>query len=45
MVMVDNRMGFGANIENKANEYDLDTVDITFKNIKIYGEMENPDCP
>lgn len=45
MTMVDNRNGFGSSIANKANEYDLETVDITYKNIKIYGEMENPDCP
>lgn len=45
MTMVDNRNGFGSSIKNKANEYDIETVDITYKNIKIYGEMENPDCP
>jgi hypothetical protein len=45
MVMVDNRNGFAASIENKANEYEMDIVDITYQNIKIYGEMENPDCP
>jgi len=43
--MVDNRNGFSASINNKQNEYDLDIVDITYRNISIYAEMENPDCP
>ena len=43
--MVDNREGFGSNIMNKLNEFDMVTVDITYKDIKIYGEHENPDCP
>jgi len=43
--MVDNREGFGANIANKPTEFDMDTVDMTFRNIKIYGESSNPDCP
>lgn len=45
MTMVDNRVGFGSSIQNKEWEYELDTVDVTYRNIKIYGEMENPDCP
>lgn len=45
MTMVDNREGFGANIANKPTEFDMDTVDMTFRNIKIYGESSNPDCP
>jgi hypothetical protein len=45
MVLVDNREGMGMNIANKANEYDTDTVDLTFNDIKIYGEYGSPDCP
>jgi len=35
----------GANIQNGANEYDFDNVDLTFRDIKIYGEYGSPDCP
>jgi len=45
MTMVDNREGFGANIKNKENEFDMDTVDMTFRSIKIYGEGPLSDCP
>lgn len=45
MTLVDNREGMGANIANGANEYDFDNIDITFNDIKIYGESESPDCP
>lgn len=46
MVMVDNREGFGANINNGADEYDQTTVHITIKNSISYGEhRENHDCP
>ena len=43
--MVDNRNGFSASISNKQNEHDPSYVDITYQDIKIYGEMSNPDCP
>ena len=44
--MVDNREGFGAMIQNGADEYDFDTVHITIKNSISYGEhQENSDCP
>jgi hypothetical protein len=45
MTLVDNREGMGANIQNGANEYDFDNIDITFRDIKIYGEYGSPDCP
>jgi len=45
MVMVDNREGFGANINNGADEYDFDTTHITIKNSIAYGESPIPDCP
>ena len=45
MTMVDNREGFGANIKNKDNEFDMETVDMTFRSIKIYGEGPLSDCP
>lgn len=45
MTMVDNREGFGAHVNNKAHEFEMDNVDITFRDIKIYGEYGNPDCP
>lgn len=45
MTVVDNIQGMGGMITNKANEYDMDTVDLTFNDIKVYGEYGNPDCP
>jgi len=45
IVAVDNRQGMGAMIHNKANEYDMETVDITIKDVKVYGEFGSPDCP
>lgn len=45
MVMVDNKEGMGAYIQNRDNEYDFDTNHITLSDIIIYGEHENPDCP
>lgn len=45
MTLVDNRMGSGASISNQGNEYDMDNVDITYKDLKIYGESGSPDCP
>jgi hypothetical protein len=45
MVMVDNREGFGVNINNGADQYDFETTHITIKDSISYGEHENPDCP
>lgn len=45
LTSVDNREGFGANIDNGGNEYDLDNVEIVIKNSKAYGEYGSPDCP
>merc|ERR1712224_456688 len=45
MTVVDNREGMGGMIANKGNEYDMDTVDLTFNDIKVYGEYGSPDCP
>lgn len=42
---IDNREGFGSNINNKANEYSFETVDIQYIGNHIYGESEIPDCP
>ena len=38
MVVIDNREGIGANIINKGNEFDLDIVSITMRNLNVYGE-------
>lgn len=45
MTVVDNIQGMGGMINNKNNEYDMDIVDLTFRDIKVYGEYGNPDCP
>jgi hypothetical protein len=45
MIMVDNREGFGANINNGADEYDFDSTHIIIKNSIAYGESPIPDCP
>jgi hypothetical protein len=45
MTMVDNREGVGANIVNKEDEFNMDRVHMTFRNIKVYGESDLPDCP
>lgn len=45
MTLVDNREGMGGMITNKNNEYDMETVDLTFNDIKVYGEYGSPDCP
>lgn len=43
MTFIDNRVGFTANIKNKAEEYG--DLLIEGNDIKIYGESESPDCP
>lgn len=45
MTLVDNRQGAGANIQDGGNQYDMNVVSLTFKDIKIYGEYGSPDCP
>jgi len=45
MIMVDNREGFVANINNEADEYDFETTHITIKDSIAYGESPIPDCP
>ena len=45
MIMVDNKMGVGCNIGDGAFDYDMSTVNIEYKDIKIYAEFGSPDCP
>lgn len=45
MVLVDNREGFGANVNNGADEYNQELLHLLIKDIMVYGEHENPDCP
>jgi hypothetical protein len=45
MVLVDNREGFGANVNNGADEYNQEMLHLLIKDIIVYGEHENPDCP
>jgi len=45
MTLVDNRLGFGANIlKRKRDEYKV-RDDIIYNDLHIYGESESPDCP
>jgi hypothetical protein len=43
MTLIDNQHGFGANLGNKAFEYDKTSIE--FDDMKIYGESLSPDCP
>jgi len=45
LIMVDNKEGFGANIVNKADQYDFEATHITIRDSIAYGESPIPDCP
>lgn len=44
MTLVDNKLGFGAQVRKKDAEYIL-RDDIVFDDIHVYGESDSPDCP
>jgi hypothetical protein len=44
MTLVDNRLGFGAQVAKRASEY-VQKDDIVFNDIHVYGESDSPDCP